>query len=636
MTLAHGAERDDIALPEWYARFTPGRTRPSGAGEEGAECTHVGPLTIFRPLRGCEIAHDDHAGRQLVVLFDGYLFDRRALGEELGCDAGSSHAALAAHAYRRWGAGMFDRLDGCYLAAVWDESCARLTIGHDALGRHPAFYAHVGRELWFAPNVLSLASSGEVPQRVNRLSVALQLLLFWPEAGQTFFETIRRVRPGHYLVAGDGGLLHEHKYWEPMPADDEPWLTEQAVHDEFEPMLMSAVGRCMELAPQGIMLSGGVDSVAVASLAAHHARCRNGGPLVAVCGRTGGPLSYEEEMQSHVIDRLGMPNVISTTEEWREGHNGVGLSLELTPDLPCPDGTWWVGTYTRFYRRTAKQQLRVLLTGAGGDNWLGVADTHAADLLGRFDLRGWLDFVRSNTTTGGVPLPLALRRLAWTSGVRPHLDTLLTRWIPEAKQRYHRRKWAERLPSWLCPEARLREELVDHLLRRRSPGLTPAGERPRSYYRHYLRSLDNPYLHHEYENAYHIESWCGLRLLSPYHDRRLVSFLNRIAPHTLIHGRRYKGLLRPVVAKYLPGLGLEDQRKLYPAADQQRRLRALRGEMAAAWSEQRFSTLARLGLVDERAARRDVDVTGRAGFGSMARIFTVMSAERWVQQREAA
>ena len=197
-----------------------------------------------------------------------FAFDRRSLCAELGCAQEAGQAQLVALVYRRWGAGLFDRLDGCYLAAVWDEASSRLTLGHDALGRHPLFYSQGSGSLYFGGNVLSLAASGQVPQQINRLSIALELLLFWPEAGQTFFESIHRVRPGHYLVVDRGLTIHDHTFWEPIPADDEPWLPPQAVHDAFEPALMSAVARCMELEPQGIMLSGGVDSVTVAALAA--------------------------------------------------------------------------------------------------------------------------------------------------------------------------------------------------------------------------------------------------------------------------------------------------------------------------------------------------------------------------------
>jgi asparagine synthetase B (glutamine-hydrolysing) len=626
------AER--IGLSQWYARFTPDQSVAT-AGESG-ECVRLGPIAVYQPDEGCEIAIDGSSEQRLDVLFDGYVFDRRSLCAELGCAHDAGQAQLVALAYRRWGTGLFDRLDGCYLAAVWDEASSRLTLGHDALGRHPLFYSRGSGSLYFGGNVLSLAASGQIPQQINRLSIALELLLFWPETGQTFFESIRRVRPGHYLVVDRGLTIHDHTFWEPIPADDEPWLTPQAVHDEFEPALMSAVARCMELEPQGIMLSGGVDSVTVAALAAQYGGVNGRTALTAVCGRTGGPLSYEEEMQSRVIERLQMAPVISTTGEWREGREGVGLSLELTRDLPGPDATWWVGTYTRFYRRTARQRLHTLLTGAGGDNWLGVADTYAADLLGSLDVREWLRFVRSSTSTGGASLRPTLGRLAWSSGLRPHVDTLLTQWMPDRKQRYHRGKWQSRLPAWLCPDPTLREELIDRLLARRSPGLTASGRRPRSYYRHYLRALDNPYLHHELETAFHIESWCGLRLLSPYHDRRLVSFLNRIPPETLIHGSRYKGLLRPLVAKYLPNLGLEDQRKHYPKAEQDKKRQEVRLEMALAWSSEPLAALDAMDLVDAQVVQREIGAIEALDFTGLARAYVLMSAERWVQGREAA
>lgn len=625
---------EGIGLSQWYARFAPGdATAPE---DEQVECARLGPLTVYHPSEGCDLAVEGPPAHQVTVIFDGYLFDRRALCRELHCAADASLAQLAAHAYRRWGVALFDHLDGCYLAAVWDQSQQRLTIGHDALGRRPVFYARAGTALYFGGNVLRLAGCPQVAARINRLSIALELLLYWPEAGETFFESIRRVRPGHYLVADRGLALHETRFWEPMPADDEPWLTPQQVHAEFEPALMRAVARCMELAPGGIMLSGGVDSVTVAALAAQYASLHGGWPIAAVCGRAGGELSYEEEMQSRVIERLRMPAHISTTAEWRGGRDGVSLSLALAPELPGPDGTWWVGTYTRFYRRTAQQQLNVLLTGSGGDNWLGVADTYAADLLGKLDLRKWLRFVRSTTATGGAPLAPALRRMLWNSGLRPHVDSLLTRVMPERKRRYHRDKWQSRLPAWLCPDDALRSELLERLLARRSPGLTTTGERPRSYYRHYLRSLDNAYLHHEFETAFHIETWCGLRLLSPYHDRRLVTFLNRIAPETLIHGGRYKGLLRPVVAKALPGLGLEDQRKHYPRSQQERKLADLRGEMASAWAASPLTTLEDLGIVSGPGVRAANGAIAQLGFADLARVYALMSAERWVQGRAAA
>jgi hypothetical protein len=254
----------------------------------------------------------------------------------------------------------------------------------------------------------------------------------------------------------------------------------------------------------------------------------------------------------------------------------------------------------------------------------------------RLQVTELLRFLRSSVRTGGIPPRDAMRRVIWAGGVRPIVDSLLVMGVPDAKQRYHRRKWESRLPGWLCPDATLRAEMLERLVERRAPGLTAEGRLPKSYYRHSLRVLDNPYLHHEFETAHHIETACGLRLLSPYHDRRLVAFLNRIPPHVLIHGDRYKGLLRPLVAKHLPGFGLEDQRKQYPEAQQERKRRELRQSMSQAWTNAPLIALEDLGVVDARAARHALDPSRADGFADLAQTYAVMSADRWVQARAAA
>jgi len=104
-----------ITLPTWYACF-PATSLP--ALPEGAR--RVGPLAIVRPTEGVDIATFGRADDPGVVLFDGYLFERRALRVSLEVDAAATDAQLAATAYAKWGEAVFDRLDGSYLLAIWD------------------------------------------------------------------------------------------------------------------------------------------------------------------------------------------------------------------------------------------------------------------------------------------------------------------------------------------------------------------------------------------------------------------------------------------------------------------------------------------------------------------------------------
>jgi len=627
--MSRGDERAPIRLSWWYACLTT-NSEEIARQSTIADTVRIGPLTVFGPGDGCEISRFGRQADPSAVIFDGYLFDRRAIEVDLGLTEPVSNAELVAVAYQKWGADVFDRLDGCYLIVIWDAAARRLLAGHDALGRHPVFYATEREAIWFSPNVLALTRSGRVSKRPNRLSLALALAAWWPEAGQTFFEAIHRLRPGHYLEVSGRLAISERKYWDPLPDDDESWLPDDEATEGFEPALIRAVARCMDLGAQGIMLSGGVDSVTIAALAAEHWTARSAPPLVAVSGRTGRALSYEEVMQTQVTEVLAMPHVVSTTPEWTEGRDDVSLSLEATDQLPSPSRVYWVGTSSRFYRRTSAQRLNVLLTGAGGDNWLGVADTHAADLIRNGQLVQLARFMRADVATGGASLRSSAQRLLWTSGLRPLVDSQASRFAPGRKASYHRRKWRERLPAWLCPDRELREELVERLLNRRTPGLTPSGAVPRSYYRHSLRSVPNPYMHYENETAHHIETSCGLRLLSPYHDRQLVSFLNRISPRALVQGDRYKGLLRPIVARRLPQLGLERQRKHYSDESQQRALSDLRQSLAKAWGDGRFDRLERLGVVNSGAATCEIERHHEQGFNDLVPMFIVMSAERWL------
>jgi asparagine synthetase B (glutamine-hydrolysing) len=623
-----------IQLPQWCARLAV-----PGAGDlaEGGPATsrRIGPLTVCDPDRGADVVLC--ADGASAVVFDGYLFDRRDLARELGMNpAAATDGEIAAAAYARWGRDVFDRLDGSYLLAVWDASDERLLVGHDALGQHPAFYARSPDGVWFSSNVLRLSSVPAVSTRPSRLALALLAFRYWPDAGQTHFDAIHRVRPGCYVEITRDGDVTEHKYFDPLPDDGEPFLPADRVLAEFEPALGRAVERCVALEPQGIMLSGGVDSVTVAALAVEVLKGRASEPLVAVSGRSGGPLSDEEVMQSRVAAALSMPHVISTRPEWLEGQDPVRRSLAMTSDLPSPGFVHWVGTYTGFYRMTAREGLTVLLTGAGGDNWLSVADAYAADLLRRLEIGRLYRFLKSDLTTGGRTLSNVARRRLWAFGARPLLDSAWAALASTSKHRYHRRHWEAQLPQWLCPDRSLREALVDSLLLRRTPSLTAGGRLPASYYRHSLRSYANPYMHHENENAFHVSAMCGLRLLSPYHDRRLVSFFMRIHPEVLIHGDRYKGLLRPVVARHLPHLGLERQKKAYPQAEQQRALEGLRQSMTAAWSDYSFDVLEGLGIVDASGLRRSQTTFAGADFEGIARSYGLMSAERWLRGRRAA
>src|SRR5215475_5969936 len=409
--------RGSIHLPQWYAGFScASLDDPRGDVKTADDTIRIGPLMVVKPRQGSEIAMFGSPQDPGVALVDGYLFERRSLRQELALDADASDARIAAAAYERWGADVFDRLDGSYLLSIWDPRQRRLLLGHDAIGHHPVFYAALPGVTWFGSNVLALAASGRLSNQPNRVSLARTALLHWPAAGQTFFENIRRLRPGRYLAIASDQTVREHQYFSPWLGDDEPQLTEDQVNDRFEPTLAGAVARSMELDPQGIMLSGGLDSVTIAALAAEYAALRHTSLIAAVSGRRDDTFTGEEPMQTATATALGMRHLVARESEWMGTRGEIEMSLDAVPELPGPSRIYWVGAAMGFYRHTAAQDVHVLLTGSGGDNWASVGDAYAADSMRRFQLRQLMRFIYSYMDTGGLSFPAAAQHFLWNGG----------------------------------------------------------------------------------------------------------------------------------------------------------------------------------------------------------------------------
>lgn len=591
------------------------------------DADHRGPLTIFDPDPGCERCTDEAAG--LTALFEGYLFDEEQAAPKSETEIQQRNAQRIVRLYERHGRDLFDHVEGAYLTAVLDTRAGRFIVGHDGMGRHPLYYIQRPGELWFASNIFALVRDAPISLSPNRLSLALRLLGRWPQAGETFFDSIQRVRPGHFLDVNSRGDVREVMHWHPVPDDDEPWMPDEEARESFEPMLQQAVNRCLSLGAGGVMLSGGIDSVSIAALASREAKSRGRPPLVAYTARNppGYPRDHEEDAQDRVVQALGMPHRISTMEDWLGSRGLLSATLDRVPTLPGPTDIWWTGAYMQFYGTPAADGVGTVLTGSGGDEWLGVNRSHAADLMRRLDVKGLLGFVRSTVETEGFGLGRALQLVLWKYSLCLLVGGLWMKVAPTHKAAYHRRRQAKLVPAWLCPDPRLAEELSEamdvHI-----PELGDSNQFPSNYYRHSFRFLwKNPLLTYEFERQFHVTRLTGVRILCPFHDRKFVEYANRISPRVHLDTGRYKGMLRPLIQQLLPSLGLENQRKTDNGLKEDRTLRDLRESIGPRWERDGCERLAKMGIIDpKQLAQEPIQELDHA----LIRRFIVLSCETWV------
>ncbi len=223
------------------------------------------------------------ADEQLVLVFNGEIYNHLELRTELIAQGyifktDHSDTEVLLHGYRAWGEEMLEKLNGMWAFAIYDQRTDSLFLARDRFGEKPLYYFHRpgSRGVFaFSSEMTSLLKHPEAPRNESTLALKKYFAYGYIPAPYTLIDGI------HKLPAGCSGRLNilsgewkMRRYWnyrlEPseyhLPADGG-----RAWAEEFLELLDRAVKRRLVAdVPMGIFLSGGLDSSAVAALAARH------------------------------------------------------------------------------------------------------------------------------------------------------------------------------------------------------------------------------------------------------------------------------------------------------------------------------------------------------------------------------
>ena len=258
-------------------------TRPSWLLEYDSGPRPV--LARWTPDQGLELLAGDEAERAelagVTIVFEGLLYEREELARVAGVDDEAvTNAELVLRAYLRREAGVLPELRGVFTLVIWDARNDALLCVRDKMGLQPLFYADSGEGLLISATTESLLRTGEVPATVNRVVLAEHLSTRWTAKDETYWAAIRRVPAGHVLELRRG-VRNVFRYWHATPESAEDWVREGEL-ELFEEVFTRAVERGLDVGRAGICLSGGLDSISVATVATQRARARGEADPLAI------------------------------------------------------------------------------------------------------------------------------------------------------------------------------------------------------------------------------------------------------------------------------------------------------------------------------------------------------------------
>ncbi len=490
----------NIVMGYWHFRTTP---------EESSE---------YQPLK--------HGNLPFRIVFDGRIDNRDDLFARLHMSPVDSKtfsdAALALHAYARWGESCFSDFIGEFALVIFNEKLNEITAVRDHLGERTLFYTFLGTQLVIASEPWAVAGANLSRPVINESTVAHYFAGRVPQDGQTFFENIFELLPAHVLKVNATGRSLV-RYWSPDPYKKIRYKNEAEYAEHFRSLLEESIrSRMRSLRPIGILMSGGLDSTSVACLAAR---------LIAPQKLTA--ISYVFDELPECDERQFIALVKETYDI-----NSIQIPCDdlwafknwnTWPRNPNePEGNLYRLVLERVFQRAREAGLQVLLTGYLGDQLYSAAGDWVADLI-----------VDGQFLRAGQELIAQIRHVGWKRTLKTRqVRRIVRRAMDSICPGVIRLPRQMSIPAWIPPT--LKGIFTD------CSEMNPALERHGT-----LLSLATS---NDFAHLFPITSPHQIELRNPYRDRRLIEFVLAIPAYQLYYHGVLRYILRTAMQDILPEL----------------------------------------------------------------------------------
>lgn len=351
------------------------RRGPDGAGtwvsprdDEGNGCmlAHRRLSILDLTSSASQPMTDSRSGKTIV--FNGEIYNYQELRSKLKSEGEAFSSTGDTEVLLRWlttqGLEEISKLRGMFAFALWDQVARQLVIARDPLGIKPLYICknpEPANGQWtfiFASEVRAILAADLLRNpRLNSAAVESMAWNGFVLGNQTTVRGIESVKPGQYrMLDSKGRQMAAQTYWSLDRFADRGSTMDDvaaALEESVRTHMMSDV-------PVGVFLSGGIDSSAVANLAA-----RTTGNVQTFT------LAFEDSQYNEAQHARNLAKAIGTehheimmTEEKFIGQLDAALA---SLDQPSFDG---INSYC-IARAVRDAGMKVALAGCGGDELFG-------------------------------------------------------------------------------------------------------------------------------------------------------------------------------------------------------------------------------------------------------------------------
>ena len=306
---------------------------------------------------------------QTWIVFNGEIYGFQALRVELErlghAFRTHSDTEVLLRAYREWGDGFIDHVDGMFAVALWDARDRKLRLYRDRPGIKPLYYFYDGRRFAFASELKAIEAALDAADlQVDETALYDFLGYRYVPAPKTLYRNCYKLPPAHRIVFDpeNGKLSDPAPFWSlPVPEKARTVSVDDAADELRELVNESVRDQMVSDVPLGFFLSGGVDS----------------STIVAAASGLGADVStfsigFDADEKSETPYAREVASLFGTR------HHERMLSQAAAGDLLPRLKQWFDEPFadesampTYLVSKVARENVTVVLTGDGGDEVFG-------------------------------------------------------------------------------------------------------------------------------------------------------------------------------------------------------------------------------------------------------------------------
>jgi asparagine synthase (glutamine-hydrolysing) len=373
--------------------------------------------------------------QKLGIVYNGEIYNYQELKMDLERKGyqfrTKSDTEVILKSYEAYGVNSFEKFNGMFAFCIWDNRSDVIYLARDYFGIKPLYIYEDPAKIMFSSELKAIAGISDADLSLDPAGFQDYLMFRYMQAPYTCFRRVRRLDAGTYLEIRQGRSA-QYRYWDVSYEDPYPRPAEDEVKEVIAGKLRKAVeSQLMGEVPIGVLLSGGIDSSAIAY-------------FIRECGANlttfniGFPEVNEFEYSRAVASKYGLKHVeiLVTAGEILKNMPDIVLAL----DEPIADPACFP---LYILAKELKKHVTVVLSGEGGDEVFAGYTQYGhlirekipyADRFRAFMERSWyfpnyLDFLKDRH------LPLHTMRHKKYFEEQPLLNGMLSfdmkTWMPE-------------------------------------------------------------------------------------------------------------------------------------------------------------------------------------------------------------